>query len=171
MYIVGTSGSGKTTIASALEKKIREESNIELQFIDGDVIREEFGGIFGYTYEERMRGNKCVCVVCNYLLKHNVSVILAQVGAYEKMRNQVKSVCPDDYIEVYVKCSYEECAKRDVKGYYKKAKLGEMDNLNGTNDSFETPTDSAIVIDTEKTSVAEAVDIIFSYLIEKGFLS
>lgn len=170
MYFVGTSGSGKTTIASKLEKRIRTEYEIDLQFIDGDVIREEFGGIFGYTYEERMKGNKCVCVVCKYLLKHRVSVILAQVGAYKKMRQQVKSVFPSDYIEIYIKCSYEECARRDVKGYYKKAELGEIENLNGTNDSFEVPYNSSVVIDTEKTSADDAVKTIMDYLKNNGYL-
>ncbi len=171
MYFVGTSGSGKTTIATELEYRLNESTDIEFQFIDGDVIREEFGGVFGYTYEERMTANKCVCVVCSYLLRHNVSVLLAQVGAYEKMRSQVKSVYPEGYIEVYIKCSFEECERRDVKGYYKKARKGKIDNLNGANDSFEVPKDSDIVIDTEKMTVDEAVKIIIDYLKRNAYLA
>ena len=108
-------------------------------------------------------------MVSKYLIQNDVSVILAQVGAYEKMREQVRNNFKDNYIEIYVKCSYEECARRDVKGYYAKQKRGEMDNLNGANDTFEVPEHSNIVIDTEKTSVEAAVEIIISYLEDNGY--
>lgn len=169
MYMVGISGSGKTTIAKALEAELQRRGKCKFQFIDGDVVRAEFGGIFGYTYEERMKCNRATCVVSKYLIQNDVSVILAQVGAYEKMREQVRNNFKDNYIEIYVKCSYEECARRDVKGYYAKQKRGEMDNLNGANDTFEVPEHSNIVIDTEKTSVEAAVEIIISYLEDNGY--
>lgn len=170
IYMVGISGSGKTTIAKALEKKLTESGKCKFQFIDGDVVRAEFGGIFGYTYEERMKCNLATCVLSKYLIQNGVSVILAQVGAYEAMRTQVRNNFEDNYIEVYVKCSYEECARRDVKGYYAKQKRGEMENLNGANDIFEIPERSNIVIDTEKVSVEEAVQMILTYLEEQGYM-
>ena len=169
IYMVGISGSGKTTIAKALEKKLIERDKCKFQFIDGDVVRAEFGGIFGYTYEERMKCNRATCVLSKYLIQNGISVILAQVGAYEAMRTQVRNNFEDNYIEIYVKCSYEECARRDVKGYYAKQKRGEMENLNGANDTFEIPEHSNIVIDTEKVSVEEAVEMILTYLEEQGY--
>ena len=71
---------------------------------------------FGYGFEERMKNNKAVCVVASYLIRNGISVILAQVAGYEAIRRQVREHFPDSYIEVYVKCSVEECARRDVKG-------------------------------------------------------
>lgn len=170
IYMVGISGSGKTTIAKALEKELLERGNCKFQFIDGDVVRTEFGGIFGYTYEERMKCNRATCVLSKYLIQNGISVILAQVGAYEAMRTQVRNNFKDNYIEIYVKCSYEECARRDVKGYYAKQKRGEMENLNGANDTFEVPEHSNIVIDTEKVSVEDAVQMIISYLEEHEYI-
>ena len=168
LYLIGVSGSGKTTISKALEKRLVSDYEVNrLQVIDGDMIRNEFGDIFGYTFEERMRCNRAVCVVCSYLLRNNISVILAQVGAYKKMRNQVRECDPDKYVEVYVKCSNEECARRDVKGYFKKVNKGQMTNLNGINDTFEVPDSSDVVIDTEQMSVEECVETICKYLESK----
>lgn len=164
IYMVGRSGSGKTTLAHALEKKLQKNEKIHLQLIDGDVIRQKFGDIFGYTYEERMKCNQAVRVVVQYLLDNGISVILAQVAAYEEMRRKVREQFADNYIEVYVKCSYEECARRDVKGYYKKKESGEIQNLNGADDVFEVPQKSDIIIDTEMESIDSAVERILQYL-------
>ena len=169
MYLVGRSGSGKTTIANALEEELRKKGMQQLQVIDGDVIRQQFGDIFGYTYEERMKCNRAVRVVVKYLLDNHISVILAQVASYEDMRKKVRETFSNEYIEVYVKCSYEECARRDVKGYYKKQQNGEMENLNGANDTYEIPQNSDMIIDTEKETVSEAVQRIIAYLEENGY--
>lgn len=171
MYLVGLSGSGKTTIAEALGKELkRRNADCRIQLIDGDVIRGQFGDIFGYTYEERMKCNQAVRVVVQYLLDNDVSVILAQVAPYEKMRQNVRNQFRDAYIEVYVKCSQEECARRDVKGYYRRQRNGEMKNLNGSNDLFEVPENSHIVIDTEQETVTEAVNRIIAYLEEMEYV-
>lgn len=169
MYMIGRSGSGKTTIANALEKRLRKAGMQNLQVIDGDVIREQFDGIFGYTREERLKCNQAVRVVVKYLLDNNISVILAQVAPYEEIRNLVRNQFQREYIEVYIKCSYEECARRDVKGYYWKQQNGQMDNLNGANDVYEEPIKSNIVIDTEKETIDRVVDKIMAYLEEKGY--
>ena len=76
IYMVGRSGSGKTTIANALEERMRKQGYNNLQVIDGDIIREQFGGVFGYTREERLKCNQAVRVVVKYLLDNNISVIL-----------------------------------------------------------------------------------------------
>lgn len=170
LYFIGISGSGKTTIATALEKRMKGSGVEKLQFIDGDEIRSELGDLFGYTYEERMKNNKVVCVVAKYLVNNGINVILAQVAGHERMREQVREHFPKEYLEVYIRCSEEECARRDVKGYYKKAKEGRMNNLNGVNDTFEVPLHSDIVVNTEKTSVEEAVDIIIEYMVENGYV-
>lgn len=170
MYIVGISGSGKTTIANALEKELKKHDIEKLQIIDGDIIREQFGGIFGYTYEERMKCNQVVRVVIDYLIRNGISVVLAQVAAYEEMRQKMKAQFAENYIEVYVKCSYEECARRDVKGYYYKQQREEIRNLNGADDVYEVPRNSQVVVDTEKESVEESVQKILQYLKENHYV-
>lgn len=169
IYMVGRSGSGKTTIANALAEALRAKGMRRLQVIDGDVIRGQFGDIFGYTYEERMKCNQAVRVVVQYLLDNDISVILSQVAAYEEMRRKVREQFGENYIEIYIQCSYEECARRDVKGYYKKQQQGQMDNLNGANDVYEIPEHSDIIIDTEKENVSDAVARIMAYLEESEY--
>lgn len=169
MYMIGRSGSGKTTIANALAEELRKRGMNSLQVIDGDVIRKQFGNIFGYTYEERMKCNQAVRVVVQYLLDNDISVILSQVAAYEEMRRKVREQFEKEYIEVYIKCSYEECARRDIKGYYKMSVNGEMQNLNGVNDIYETPLNSNILIDTENQTISQAVQKIVSFLEEAEY--
>ena len=170
IYMVGRSGSGKTTIANSLLEELQKRGLSHIQMIDGDIIREQFGNIFGYTYEERMKCNCAVRVVVKYLLNNDISVILTQVAAYEEMRTRVREDFKEKYIEIYVKCSYEECAKRDVKGYYKKAQQNKIDNFNGSNDIFEVPDQSDIIIDTEQDTVSEAVNKVIDFLQEGGYI-
>lgn len=169
IYLIGISGSGKTTIATALSQKLKEY-NLKHQLIDGDVIRSELGDIFGFTFEERMKCNQVVRTVTKYLLKNDIPVILAQVGAYQLMRDYVHEVGGDDYIEVYVKCSVEECIRRDVKGYYKDPTKKLTKNFNGVYDVFEEPLNCNIIIDTEHMSINESVDKIIGYLKTFGYL-
>lgn len=169
IYLIGTSGSGKTTIGHALENELLQRGVKTFQFIDGDVIRRQFGGIFGYTYEERMKCNQAVRVVIQYLLDNHISVILAQVAPYKELRRKMREQFGEQYIEIYIKCSYEECARRDVKGYYEKQKKGEMQCLNGADDIFEIPKNSHMIIDTEIENISESVNRIIEYLRELGY--
>lgn len=164
----GISGSGKTTLANALLEELDTDKR-KIQLIDGDVLRKQLGNLFGYTKEERYKNNQVVRVLAHYLNRNEVSVILTLVLPYEDMREKMRESLDGTYVEVYVKCSLKECEKRDVKGYYKKIKEGKMKNLNGSDDIYEIPQNSEIVIDTEKESVAEGVRKIKQYLLEKGY--
>lgn len=170
MYLIGMSGSGKTTIANALQERLKTCGRKDIQVIDGDIIRKQFGDIFGNTYDERMRCNRAVRVVVNYLIDNQICVILAQVAAYEEMRQKVREQFAEHYIEVYVKCSPEECARRDVKGYYKRYQMGEICNLNGMDDVYEVPENYDILVDTEQETVEESVQKIVSYLEENEYV-
>lgn len=165
VLFTGISGSGKTTLANKVYEKLKKD-NISSYVLDGDEIRNEMGNLFGYTKDERMKNNQVVRMLIKILLKNNINTLVTLVAPYQEMRDNMKKEIGDAYIEVYVQCPYEECAKRDVKGYYKKALNGEIENLNGANDKYEIPLESDIIVHTDKETVEESADKVVKYLNE-----
>jgi adenylylsulfate kinase len=165
----GTSGSGKTTLANALGRKL-DERNIKNQILDGDITRKELGNVFGYTKEERAKMTLVNRMLAKYLNQNGINVMLAIVAPYAEVRNAIREYIGDGYIEIYVKCSYEECARRDPKGYYKLEKEGKIKNLNGANDTYEVPQHPKLVIDTEIENVESAIKKIEKYLLENEYI-
>lgn len=169
LVFTGLSGSGKTTLAKAVSEELKR-LGVHCQFIDGDDFREEIGSPFGYSYEERMKNNGVVRAVIKYLNKNGVNVIFTLVAPYEKMRQAMRENIGAPYIEVYAKCPATVCARRDVKGYYKKQQQGGIKNLNGADDVYEEPVGSDIVVDTEHDTKSVCVDAILRYLRENGYI-
>lgn len=167
LCFTGISGSGKSTLAIELAGRL-EARGVLLQVIDGDKLRDDLGNLFGYTREERMKNSRVVRLLSRYLNQNGINTIIAVVAPYEEMRNAFRAYLGDAYIQVYVKCPYETCAARDVKGYYKKQKAGQMEHLNGADDVFEEPEHNDIIVDTEHMTVDECVNQILEYLEEKN---
>ena len=99
--------------------------------------------------------------------RNDISTIVAVVAPFEDMRRQMREVLGECYIQVYLDCPVEECAKRDVKGYYKKKE--KMENFSGVSDTFEIPENSELVIDTVHLTVEESVEKIVGYLKKRGY--
>lgn len=167
LYFTGLSGSGKTTLAVELERALRAR-DVPVQVLDGDVLREEFGNLFGYTKEERMKQGRVGWVLTRYLNRNGIAVIVAAVVPYDEIRKSARAFLGESYIQVYLDCPVEECARRDVKGYYSQARP--MENLNGVSAGYEVPRDSEIVVDTVRLGVRESAEKILDYLTEHGFL-
>jgi len=166
MYIIGLSGSGKSTIALALEQALREDG-ISIQMIDGDVLREELGGMFGYTKEERAKQGRVAWVLAKYLNQNGIPAVITAVAGYQDLRDRAREFLGTNLIQVYLDCPIEECIRRDAKGYYRNA--GQLKNFIGISERYEIPRDSEITIDTVRSGVDESVDQIMSYLKENGF--
>ena len=163
LMFTGISGSGKTTLSRRIFDELVSKKIVS-ELLDGDVLRKEWGNPFGYTREERMKNSRVVRSMIKYLNRNGVSVIVSLVAPYEEMRKGFREYIGETYIEVYVKCSYEECVRRDVKGYYKSQKEGKMKNLNGADDPFEIPQNSDIIVDTEHESIDVCAKKIMDYL-------
>ena len=168
LCFTGISGSGKTTLANAVAERLRADG-VPIQVLDGDVLRGELGNLFGFTREEREKQSRVIRVVAKYLLGQDISVMLAIVTPYEELRRSLRAYFGESYLEVWVKCPYEECARRDVKGYYKRARENRMENLSGANDVFEEPGSPDLVVETDLYSREVCAEKILTLIRERGF--
>ena len=168
LCFTGTSGSGKTTLASAVAGKL-EEAAIPLQIIDGDVLREDLGHLFGYTKEERNKQTRVVQVLAKYLTRNKVNVLISIVAPYDDIRKRMRGFLGEGFFLVYVRCPYEVCEQRDVKGYYRLAKSKRIQNLNGANDPYEVPEDADLIVDTSVSPVEDCAGQVLAFLKARGF--
>jgi bifunctional enzyme CysN/CysC len=147
IWLTGLSGSGKSTIANALEKKLFA-LGMHSYVLDGDNVRLGLNKDLGFTREDRAENVRRVAEVAHALYDAGLVTIVALVSPFASDRDQAKSLFPDgDFAEVWVKTPAEVCAKRDPKGLYKKAAAGELPNLTGVGQEYEPPGDSSLVID------------------------
>lgn len=169
MLFTGISGSGKSMLANAVADALRKNGTA-VSIIDGDDSRRLVGNIFGHSKEERIKMGSVNRMAGHYLIDSGISVLYALVCPYEEIREQFREFFGEYYIEVYVKADQKLCARRDVKGLYSLCEQGKLEHFNGTNDTFEEPCNSDIVIDTETENVSYAVNKIMNYLTERGYV-
>ncbi|OJH61925.1 adenylyl-sulfate kinase, partial [Bacillus subtilis] len=166
----GLSGSGKSTISVALEKALFEQ-NITSYRLDGDNIRHGLNQNLGFSPEDRKENIRRIGEVGKLMVDAGVVTMTAFISPYEEDRNTVRDILEDgEFIEVFTKCSLDECESRDPKGLYKKARSGEIKEFTGINAPYEEPSNPEIVIDTENESVEESVEKIVAYLKENQYL-
>lgn len=166
MWLTGLPGSGKTTIARELEPELKKRG-LCVEVLDGDEIRQNLSKGLGFSREDRETHLKRVTYVAKLLSRNGVAVIAAFISPYRNIREYARKETTN-FIEVYVKCSVEACAKRDPKGLYKKASSGQIKDLTGPQDLYEEPLQPDLVVDTEKLDLRESVDTILAKLEELG---
>lgn len=162
LYLTGFSGAGKSTLAEKTVEHLKSKGKT-VQLIDGDIIRDSIGNMFGYTKDERLKASSIVRLLCKLLNDNGVITVAAVIGAYKEMRENNREQL-DNYYEIYLDCSIEECIRRDVKGLYKKALNGEEKHVIGIDEPYEVPETPSLVIDTEKLSIDESVDKIKEFV-------
>ena len=164
IWLTGLSGSGKSTVANALEKKLFS-LGMHSYVLDGDNIRLGLNKDLGFTREDRAENVRRVSEVAHNLYDAGLITIVALVSPYAEDRAQAKTRFPQgDFAEVWVKTSAELCAERDPKGLYKKAAAGELPNLTGVGQDYEAPESAELVLDG-----ASPIDESVELLIEKFF--
>lgn len=170
IWFSGLHGSGKTTIANGLVKKLREKG-IAVVVLDGDTVRKSISSDLGYSREDRDKHIKRVAQICELISKNGVLSIACVASPTQKIRDFAKSIIPN-FFEVYVKCSIDVCEKRDVKGHYKKARAGEegFENFLGVGLEYEEPKNPDLILETDKESVEQSVEKLFNKLVEAKWL-
>lgn len=164
IWFTGLSGAGKTTLANELEKRLFVQG-IHTMTLDGDNIRYGLNSNLSFCGSDRNENIRRIAEVAKLMNDAGLVVIASFVSPYESDRlNAKKIIGYNNFIEVYVSTSIEECEKRDVKGLYKKAKNGEISCFTGISDSYDVPEDPDIIIDTSKLTIHEASDQILRKL-------
>jgi len=160
LWFTGLSGSGKSTVANAVEQVLFKEG-ISTYLLDGDNIRQGLNKDLTFTQEGRKENIRRIAEVSNLLVDAGTVVLAAFIAPYEKERENIRTIVgAENYVEVYMTTSLEACERRDVKGLYEKARKGEISDFTGVSSPYEQPVSADLEIDSEKTSVDEAVEMI-----------
>lgn len=167
IWLTGLSGSGKSTIAGALEERLFE-MGCKTIILDGDNIRFGLNKDLGFSREDRDENIRRIGEVAKLFTSAGVINITAFISPYISDRARARDLQPDDFIEVYVKCPIHLCEERDPKGLYKKARAGELRGFTGVDDPYEEPENAELVIDTSESGVESSVDKIILYLEKSG---
>lgn len=163
IWFTGLSGSGKSTIASALEARLHDIGRLTY-LLDGDNVRYGLNSNLGFTKEDRAENIRRISEVCKLFVDSAVITIAAFVSPFKADRNKIRNLLGKDFIEVYVDCPLEVCESRDPKGIYKKARKGEIKNFTGIDSPYELPDNPEIVIYTQSNSTEQCVNKILNFL-------
>ena len=158
-WFTGLSGSGKSTIAKALSRKFHSEGK-QVYVLDGDNIRHGINADLGFTEDDRQENIRRIGHIARILYDAGFIVICTFISPKQYMRDNVRKLFPEDsFSEVYIKCDIEECRKRDPKGLYKAVDEGLITNFTGIDDAFDEPTTAEMVIETDKRSVDDILEM------------
>ncbi|MEN8124657.1 MAG: adenylyl-sulfate kinase [Bacteroidota bacterium] len=167
IWFTGLSGSGKSTLANALESKLHHEG-IKTYTLDGDNIREGINNDLTFSPEDRTENIRRIAEIANLFIDAGIVVLAAFVSPYKKDRKNIENIVgKDNFVEVFVNTSLEECENRDVKGLYKKARLGEIKNFTGVNAPYEAPENPQIEVVTDDFTIEESTAMIYDKIKEK----
>ena len=168
IWFTGLSGSGKSTIALILQKRLKALGR-KVEILDGDVVRTNLSKGLGFSKEDRDTNIKRIGFVCHLLTRNDVIAISAAISPYREVRDYNRNLI-GNFVEVYTKCPLDECVKRDTKGLYKKAMAGEIKGFTGVDDPYEEPLQAEIVVETDKETADQSADRILNKLEELGYL-
>ena len=173
IWFTGLSGSGKSTIAVALESALMGKQKLSYR-LDGDNIRLGINKNLGFSAEDRTENIRRIGEVAKLFSDAGIITLASFISPYLADRDNVRQlhVSADiAFVEVFVDCSLASAEARDPKGLYKKARAGEIKNFTGIDDPYEAPKNTEIHLISDKMRVDEEVDLIVSYLTDNGFLA
>lgn len=163
LWFTGLSGSGKSTLANALEIRLAAQGR-HTMLLDGDNIRMRLNRDLGFSDEDRTENIRRIAEVAKLMNDAGLIVLTSFISPFRRDRDMARSIIGEDFVEIYISTSLEECERRDVKGLYRKARNGEIPVFTGISSPYEVPEEPEIVIDTAQLSVEQAVDLIIKQL-------
>ena len=167
VWFTGLSGSGKSTIAIALERELHRRGLL-CRILDGDNIRSGINNNLGFSEEDRVENIRRIAEVGKLFVDTGIITLAAFISPNNALRQMAAEIIgKEDFIEVYVSTPIEECERRDVKGLYAKARRGEIKNFTGISAPFEAPEHPALTLDTSVLSVEESVGKLLELILPK----
>ncbi|MDC3337444.1 adenylyl-sulfate kinase [Flavobacteriales bacterium] len=167
VWLTGLSGSGKTTIANHLERRLNSEGIIT-KLLDGDNIRTGLGNNLGFSTEDRTENIRRIAEVAKLFMNTGIVTICSFISPTKEIRAKARSIIgPTDFQEVFINTPLEICEKRDVKGLYQKARAGEITNFTGIGAPYENPDNDYIEIATHNKTIDDSVTSLYQHIIEK----
>ena len=171
IWFTGLSGSGKSTIAIALERELQNRGLL-CRILDGDNIRSGINNNRGFSEEDRVENIRRIAEVGKLFVDTGIITIAAFISPNNRLREMAANIIgKNDFVEVYVSTPLEECERRDVKGLYAKARRGEIKNFTGISAPFEEPAHPDLSLDTSKLSLEESVMKLLDLIIPRVTLS
>jgi len=167
LWFTGLSGSGKSTVANAVEQALYNKG-VHTYILDGDNVRKGINANLSFSPEDRTENIRRIAEISNLMLDAGLVVLAAFVSPYREDRENVKKTVGNaNFVEIFVNTPIAECERRDVKGLYEKARKGEIENFTGVNAPYEAPLAPDIEIDTSQETLEVSVAIIMKQVLEK----
>lgn len=141
-----------------------------VEVLDGDAVRRVLCADLGFSREDRETNARRIAFVADLLSRNGVTVIAAAISPYRHTREHARGLLGERFVEVYVNASVDVCARRDVKGLYRRAFAGELAQFTGVSDPYEEPPDPEIVLDTEAQTPEQSAAAVLAFLDEHGVL-
>jgi adenylylsulfate kinase len=164
LWFTGLSGSGKTTIMDALENYLYQKKR-HTYILDGDNLRHGLCSDLGFSINDRNENIRRAAETAKAIVDAGIIVLAGFITPLNSQRNCARNILKSSkFIEIYISTSLDECEKRDTKGLYKKARMGQIKNFTGIDSPFEIPINPNITIDTKDKSVSETVNQLIKYL-------
>ena len=171
VWFTGLSGAGKTTVALEVERQLKDKGYYT-QRLDGDIVREKLTKDLGFTKEDRNKNIERNTFVAKILTDNDVITLCSFISPYKSARNYAREEISEvgEFVEVFVNTPLEVCEERDVKGLYKQAREGKIDNFTGISDPYEEPENPDVELKTDQETIEESAEIVINHLEEQGIL-
>jgi adenylyl-sulfate kinase len=170
LWFTGLSGSGKSTVAGCLEELLHQHG-IHTYLLDGDNIRHGLCGDLGFSDKDRVENIRRIGEVAKLFVDAGIMVLTAFISPFRADRQMVRQLLDSgEFVEVFVDSPLEVCEQRDPKGFYKKARKGDIPNFTGIDGEYESPESPEVVLKTAEKSVEECAEQLFAYLESQGYL-
>jgi adenylylsulfate kinase len=171
LWFTGLSGSGKSTLAHSVEKELYK-LNCRTFVLDGDNIRHGLSFNLGFGDEDRHENIRRISEVSKLMIEAGVITLTAFISPFESDRAYARNLISENsFFEIYCSANLLVCEKRDVKGFYKRARKGEIRNYTGIDSPYEEPSSPELTIDTDKLNIDESTNLVINLLAEQGVIT